>query len=120
VVLWPERDVYVRPPHHSPGLDALSQADLLLELLPFCLCGDEYATSKDQVDLSHLLIIARGIGLAMFAPSGLLGHPCYWWWHLLVIQKSFALFQIMSRGSMDLAPLLHVVRVTERHLLFLI
>jgi hypothetical protein len=96
VVLWPERDVHVRPPHHSAGLDALSQTDLPLKLLPLCLQGDGHATYKDHVDLPHLLIIVKGIGLVMFASSRLMGHRHCWQWHLLVIQKSFALFQIMS------------------------
>jgi hypothetical protein len=74
----------------------LSQADLPLELLPLHLRGDGHATFEDHVDHSHLLIIVGRIGPAMFALSGLLGHLCYWWWHLLAIQKNFALFQIMS------------------------
>jgi uncharacterized protein (DUF983 family) len=96
VVLWPEQDVYVRPPHPSPELDVLSQADLLLKLLPLCLQGDGHATFKDHVDLPHLLIIVRVIHLTMFAPTGLLWHRYCWLWHLLMIQKKFALFQIMS------------------------
>jgi hypothetical protein len=51
---------------------------------------------------------------------GFLGHRCYWWWHLLAIQKRFALFQIVSYGMMDLAPLLCVSRVMEQSLLLLV
>jgi hypothetical protein len=60
VVLWLERDVYVRPPHPSPGLDVLKQDDLSLKLLPLCLRGDGHATFKDHVDLPHLLIAIGG------------------------------------------------------------
>jgi hypothetical protein len=56
----------------------------------------------------------------MFASTGFFGHQCYWWWHLLTIQKSFALFQIVSHGMMDLAPLLCVGRAMEwSHLLLI-
>jgi hypothetical protein len=56
----------------------------------------------------------------MFTPMELLGHRCYWWWHLLAVKKSFALFQIMSNGSMDLTPLLCIARAMEIPLFFLI
>jgi hypothetical protein len=35
--VWPKRYVNVGPLHSSFWLDALSQADLSLELLPLCL-----------------------------------------------------------------------------------
>jgi hypothetical protein len=41
--------------------------------------------------LYHEMDVDR-IGPAVFTPTGLLGHRYCWWWHLLVIQKSFALF----------------------------
>jgi hypothetical protein len=71
-------------------------------------------------DLSHLLVIVGRIGPAVFTTMGLLGHWCWWWWHFLAIQKSFALFQIVSWGAIDLASLLCIARATERPLLFLI
>jgi hypothetical protein len=95
VIHWPKRDIHVRPLHLSSGLDALSQADLPLELLSLCLRGGGHATFEDHVDLSHLLIVVR-IGLAGFVPMGLLGHRCCEWLHLLAIQNFFALFQIVS------------------------
>jgi hypothetical protein len=55
----------------------------------------------------------------MFALTGFLGHRC-WWWHLLTIQKSFSLFQIVSGGTMDLAPLFYVSKVIEQSFLLLI
>jgi hypothetical protein len=45
----------------------------------------------------------------MLSLTGILGCRHCWRWHLFTIQKSFALFQIMSIGAMDLAPLLCVV-----------
>jgi hypothetical protein len=92
VVLWPERDVYVKPPHPSPGLDALSQADFPLKLLALCLRGNGHATSKYHIDLPHLLIIIRGIHPVMFAPMDIMWRWRCWRWHLLLIQKSFTLF----------------------------
>jgi hypothetical protein len=71
VVLWLKRDIYVRPPHHSPGLDALSQVDLPLKLLPLCLQEDGHATSEDHIDLPHLLITVL-VNLVIFALMGLL------------------------------------------------
>jgi hypothetical protein len=49
----------------------------------------------------------------MLSPTGILGCRHCWRWHLFTIQKSFALFQIMSIGAMDLAPLLYVVGASE-------
>jgi hypothetical protein len=48
--------------------------------------------------------------------SGLLWHQHCWWWHLLSIQKNLALFQIMPRGAVNLAPLLYVIRTLKRSL----
>jgi hypothetical protein len=56
----------------------------------------------------------------MYASTRFLGHRCYWWWHLLVIQKSFALFQIVSCGTMDLTPFLYIDWVIEQSLHLLI
>jgi hypothetical protein len=66
------------------------------------------------------MLITVGIFLAMFAPTGILRCRCCWWRHLLAIQKSLALFQIMSWGMMDLAPLLYIIRASEGSLLLLI
>jgi hypothetical protein len=46
---------------HSSELDVLSQVDLPLNLLTLYLRGDGHATSKDHVDLFHLLIIVGGL-----------------------------------------------------------
>jgi hypothetical protein len=89
----------------------LSQADLSFEFLSMCLRGDGHSTPKDHIDLAYLILVI-GIGSTMFATTWLLCHWC-WWWHLLMVQKSFALFQIMSYGTMDLTPLLCVSRVME-------
>jgi hypothetical protein len=43
-----------------------------------------------------------------------------WGWHLLLIQESFALFQIVPRGAVNLTPLLRVVGTSKRYLLFLL
>jgi hypothetical protein len=83
-----------------------------------CLRGDAHATSKDHVDFTHLILIVE-IGSMMFALTWLLCH-WFWWCHLLAIQKSFALLQIMSCGTMDLTPLLYVNRAKEQSLLLLI
>jgi hypothetical protein len=49
----------------------------------------------------------------MLSAAGILGCWRCWRRHLFMIQKSFALFQIMSIGAMDFAPLLYVVGVSE-------
>jgi hypothetical protein len=71
-----------------------------------------------HIDLPHLILVVR-IGSAMFASTVFLGHWC-WWWHLLMIQKSFALFQIVSSSMMDLAPFLFIGRAMEQSLLLLV
>jgi hypothetical protein len=48
----------------------------------------------------------------MFTSTVFLGHWC-WWWHFFAIQKSFALFQIVSSGTMNLASLLYIGRAME-------
>jgi hypothetical protein len=92
MVMWSERDVYIRPTHPSPGLNALSQADFPLKLLALCLQGDGHATSKDHIGLPHLLIVIKGICLMMFASTGILWRRCCWRRQLLPIQKSLTLF----------------------------
>jgi hypothetical protein len=66
-----ERDVSFGPLHSSLWLDALSQTDLSLELLPLCLQGDGCAVPEDHVDLVHLIIIV-GVGPMMFSSSWVL------------------------------------------------
>jgi hypothetical protein len=112
MIFWPERYVHVSPLHLSSRLNALSQANLLLELLPLCLQGDGHATSEDHIDFSHLFVVV-GIDSAMFTLMGLLGHRCCWLWYLLLVQNFFAIFWIMSSDTMDLAPLLCIVRAIE-------
>jgi hypothetical protein len=118
VVFWSKRDTNVRPLHHPSRLNALSQVDLTLDLLSLCLQGDGHATSEDYLDLSHLFITIK-INHALIL-LGLLRHRCYWRWHLLPIRESLALFQIVSYGAVNLTPVFHVIRMLERHLLFLI
>jgi hypothetical protein len=90
----------------------LGQADLTLKLLPLCLGGDWHAASKDHVDFRHMLISIGDLS-AMFSPTGILRCRCYWWRHSFVIQKSFTLFQIMSIGMMDLAPLFCIIEASK-------
>jgi hypothetical protein len=94
MVFRPERDVSFGPLHSSLWLDALSQDIFSLELLPLRLRVDGHATSKDHVDLIKLIVIVR-ISLAMFSSSWLM--CCWLVWHLLAIQKTSTLFQIMPR-----------------------
>jgi hypothetical protein len=91
----------------------LSQADFTLKLFPLRLGGDRHATPEDHVDFCHMLVSVGDLS-AMFSPAGILGCRRCWEWHLFTIQKSFALFQIMSIGAMDLTSLLCVVGVSER------
>jgi hypothetical protein len=90
MIFQPERDVNIRPLHFPSRIDALSQANLAFKLLALCLRGNGHAASKDHIDLPYLILII-GIGSAMFTSTGFLGHRC-WWWHLLALQKSLALF----------------------------
>jgi hypothetical protein len=107
-----ECDIIIRPLHPSSRLDMLSQDDFTLKLLPLCLGGDCHATLKDHVDFCHMLISVGDLS-GMFSPVGILGCRRCWRRHLFTIQKSFALFQIMSISVMDLTPLLCVVGASE-------
>jgi hypothetical protein len=89
----------------------LSQADISLSLLLLCFQDDGHAIPKDHIDLIYLILII-GIGLTIFMSMRLLRR--LWWWHLLAVQKSLARFQIVSSGTMDLASLFYVGRVTKR------
>jgi hypothetical protein len=111
-------DINIGPLHFLAHLDALGHTDFLLKLLPLCLRGDGQATPKDHIDLIHLVYIV-GIGSTMFT-SGRLFHRRSWWQHLLAIQKSLALLQIMSIGTMDLTTLLYISRVVEQFSLVLL
>jgi hypothetical protein len=97
----------------------LGQADLALKLLPLWLGGDWHAASKDPVDLHHMLISVGDLS-AMLSPTGILRCRRCWWWHSFAIQKSFALFQIMSISTMDLTPLFCVIGASEGYLFLLI
>jgi hypothetical protein len=66
------------------------------------------------------MLVAVGIFSTMFIPTVILRCRRRWWRHLLVIQKNYALFQIMSCGMMNQAPLLYVIRASEGSLLLLI
>jgi hypothetical protein len=97
----------------------LGQADLTLELLPLCLGGDGHAAPEDNIDLPYLLI-SVGICPTMINSPGLLRHRRCWGWHLLLIQESFALFQIVPHSAVNLTPLLHVVETLKMPLLFVL
>jgi hypothetical protein len=97
----------------------LGHADLTLELLSLRLRGDGHAAPKNNIDLPHLLISVR-ICLILINSPGLLQCRCYWGWHLLLIQETFALFQIMPHGVVNLTPLLCVIGTPKRALLFLL
>jgi hypothetical protein len=75
VVFWFERDTDIKPLHHPSRFNALSQVDLMLDLLSLCLRGDGHATSEDHLDLSHLFITVR-INHALIL-LGLLRHRRY-------------------------------------------
>jgi hypothetical protein len=65
------------------------------------------------------MLITVGNLSVMLSPAGILRCLRYWWCYPFAIQKSFALFQIMSIGMIDLAPLLCVIGVSEGSLLLL-
>jgi hypothetical protein len=56
----------------------------------------------------------------MFTSTGIIVCQHCWWRRLPAIQKSFALFQIMSCGMMNLTPLLYIIGASEGSLLLLI
>jgi hypothetical protein len=65
------------------------------------------------------MLISVGDLPALLSPVRILGCRRCWRWHLFAIQKSFALFQIMSIGAMDFA-LLYVVGASEGYPFLLI
>jgi hypothetical protein len=91
----------------------------MLELLPLCLGGKEHVSPEDNINLPHLLISVR-IFPTMITSPGFLRHWRCWGWHLLQIQKIFALLQIMLCGAVNLTPLLRVIGTSEMPLLFLL
>jgi hypothetical protein len=97
----------------------LKQANLVLDLFSLRLRDDGHATSKDHINIFHLFITVR-INPMLINPSGLLRHQRCWRWQLLPIQKSLALFHIVSCSAVNLAPLLCVIRTLEMSLLLLI
>jgi hypothetical protein len=119
VVFLSERDTEVRPLHPPSRLNALSQANLVLDLFSLRLRGDGHATSKDHINISYLFITVR-INPTLINPPGLLRHQRCWRWQLLPIQKSLALFHIVSCDAVNLAPLLCFIMTLERPLLLLI
>jgi hypothetical protein len=66
------------------------------------------------------MLITVGNLSAMLSLTGILRCWCCWWRHPFAIQKSFALFQIMSIDTMDLVPLLCIIGALEGSLLLLI
>jgi hypothetical protein len=91
----------------------------MLELLPLRLGGEGHAVNEDNINLPHLLIYIRHF-LMLINSTGLLRRWRYWGWHLVLIQKSFAPFQIMPRGAVNLTPLLRDIGTPKMHLLFLL
>jgi hypothetical protein len=65
------------------------------------------------------MLIAVGNLSAMLSPMGILRCLRCWWCYPFAIQKSFALFQIIYIGTIDLAPLLCIIGVSEGSLLLL-
>jgi hypothetical protein len=66
------------------------------------------------------MLISVGSLSAMLYPAGILRCRRCWWQHYFVVQKSFTLFQIMSIGTVDLAPLFYIIRASEGSPLLLI
>jgi hypothetical protein len=66
------------------------------------------------------MLISVGDLSAMLSLMGILGCRRCWWRHSFAIQKSFALFQIMSIGMMDLAPFFCIIGASEGSLFLLI
>jgi hypothetical protein len=59
------------------------------------------------------MLVSVGDLSVMLSLAGILGCRHCWRWHLFAIQKSFALFQIMSIGAIDFTPLLCVVGASK-------
>jgi hypothetical protein len=59
------------------------------------------------------MLISVGDLSVMLSPTEILRCRHCWWQHSFVIQKSFALFQIMLIGTMDLAPLFCIIRALK-------
>jgi hypothetical protein len=59
------------------------------------------------------MLISVGDLPVMLSPAGVLGYRRCWRRYLFVIQKSFAVFQIMSIDAMNFAPLLCAVGTSD-------
>jgi hypothetical protein len=66
------------------------------------------------------MLIFVGDLSVMLSPTGILGCRRCWWRHFFMIQKSFALFQIMFIDTIDLAPLFCAIGASEWFLFLLI
>jgi hypothetical protein len=56
----------------------------------------------------------------MITSPGFLWHWRSWGWHLLSIQESFTLLQIVPHGAVNLTPLLRIIGTPKMPLLFLL
>jgi hypothetical protein len=65
------------------------------------------------------MLISVGDLSMMLSTMGILGCRCCWWRDSFVIQKSFALFQIKTIGTMDLVPLFCAIGALEGSLFLL-
>jgi hypothetical protein len=102
-----------------PGLIRWARMISRWSFFPLRLGIEGHAALKDHINLPHLLISVR-IFLTLINSSRLLRHRRCLGWHLLPIQKSFALFQIVPYGTVNLTPLLRVIGMLKMPLLFLL
>jgi hypothetical protein len=91
----------------------------MVKLLPLRLGGDGHATPEDNINLPHLLISVR-ICPMLINSLGLLRCRRCWGWHLLPIQESFTLLQIVLCGAVNLTLLLRAIGTPKMSLLFLL
>jgi hypothetical protein len=91
----------------------------LLSLSSFSPCVFE---AMDRMPPKITLISSIWSSLSIFTRrcSPRRGSCATWGWHLLTIQKSLALLQIVSCGVMDLTPLLCIIIAIKWHLLLLL
>jgi hypothetical protein len=66
------------------------------------------------------MLISIGDLSVILSLMGILGCRRCWWRHSFAIQNFFALFQIMSIGTMDLVPLFCAIGAPEGSLFLLI
>jgi hypothetical protein len=91
----------------------------MLDLLPLRLGGNGHAAPEDKIDLPYFIISVRICPTLINSPR-LQWHRHCWGWYLLPIQESFALFQIVPYGAVNLTPLLHIIGMPKRPILFLL